>query len=157
MIAINDYRQFIAELIAAAAAKCEEDTVPTIRLAVTEEQLVNRLKDMKGIVVAGNIPCSDIHNNGYTWSDGECLLAVLEKWPADKQGSDWEYQEFARIQQLMAAIVRLLTGEDFQEFCDKGEIDFSRGLTIEWEYNAYGGFNGMSVAFRLKDKNGTGI
>lgn len=157
MIAINDYRQFIAELIAAAAAKCEEETVPKIRLAVTETQLINMLKDMSGIVVAGNIPGSDIHNKGYTWSDGECLLMVLEKWSADKQGSDWEYQEFARIQRLMAAIVRLLTGEDFQEFCDKGELDFSRGLTIEWEYNAYGGFNGMSVSFRLKDKNGTNL
>ena len=131
MIAINDYRQFIAELIAAAAAKCEEETVPKIRLAVTETQLINMLKDMSGIVVAGNIPGSDIHNKGYTWSDGECLL--------------------------MVAIVRVLTGEDFQEFCDKGELDFSRGLTIEWEYNAYGGFNGMSVSFRLKDKNGTNL
>jgi hypothetical protein len=154
MIAINDYRQFVAELIAAAAGKCETDT-PKIRLAVTEEQLVNFLKDMPGIVVAGNVPDSDIHNNGYYYSDGECLLMVLEKWPTDKQGTDWEYQEFGKIQQLMATIVRLLTGEDFQEFCDKGEIDRARGLSIEWEYNVYGGFNGMSVTFRLKDKNGT--
>lgn len=156
MIAINDYRQFIAELVASAASKCEEDT-PSIRLAVTEDQLINLLKDMTGIVVAGNIPGSMIHHNSYTWSDGECLLMVLEKWPADKQGSGWEYDEFARIQRLTAAIIRLLTGDDFQEFCDKGEIDFSREMAIEWEYNTYGGFSGMSITFRLKDKNGTGI
>ena len=157
MIAINDYRQFIAELVAAAAANCEEETVPKTRLAVTESQLINMLKDMSGIVVAGNIPGSDIHDSGYYWSDGECLLMVLEKWPADKQGSQWEYDEFARIQRLMAAMVRLLTGEDFQQFCDQGELDATRPLTVEWEYNSYGGFNGMSVTFRLKDKNGTGL
>jgi len=156
MIAINNYRQFIAELVAAAARNCEEET-PKIKLAVTEDQLINMLKDMAGIVVAGNIPGSDIHHKSYTWSEGECIIYVLEKWPADKQGIQWEYDEFARIQRLMAAIVRLLTGEDFQEFCDQGELDYSRGLTIEWEYNNFGGFNGMSAAFRLKDKNGTGL
>ena len=156
MIGIGNYRQFIAELVAAAARNCEEET-PKIRLAVTETQLINMLKDMAGIVVAGNIPGSDIHNNGYYWSDGECLLMVLEKWSADKQDSQWEYDEFARIQRLTAAMVRLLTGEDFQQFCDQGELDTSRPLTIEWEYNTYGGFNGMSVTFRLKDRNGTGL
>ena len=52
----------------------------------------------------------------------------------------------------MQHIVRLLVGEDFQEFCDKGEVDFSRPLNVEWEYNQYGGFNGLSVTFRLKDR-----
>ena len=156
MIAINNYRQFIAELVAAAARNCEEET-PKIRLAVTETQLINMLKDMAGIVVAGNIPGSDIRNNGCFVSDGECILYIFEKWTADRQGSDWEYQEYARIQRLTAVIVRLLTGEDFQEFCDQGELDNSRGLTIEWEYNTYGGFNGMSIGFRLKDRNGTSL
>ena len=82
---------------------------------------------------------------------------VLEKWSADKQDSQWEYDEFARIQRLTAAMVRLLTGEDFQQFCDQGELDTSQTVRIEWEYNTYGGFNGMSVTFRLKDKNGTGV
>jgi hypothetical protein len=156
MIAINDYRQFIAELVAAAAAQCEEEA-PRIRLAVTESQLINMLKDMAGIVVAGNIPGADISNNGYYMSDGECIIYVIEKWTADRQGGQWEYDEFARIQRLMAAIVRLLTGEDFQEFCDHGELDTSRPLTIEWEYNEFGGFNGQSISFRLKDRNGTGL
>lgn len=156
MIGINNYRQFVAELVVAAARNCETDT-PKIRLAVTEEQLVNFLKDLPGIVVAGNIPGTDIINNGYYRSEGECLLMVLEKWPADKQGSDWEYQEFGRIQRLTAAIVRLLTGEDFQQFCDQGELDTSRQISIEWEYNAYGGFNGMSITFRLKDNKGTSL
>lgn len=154
MIAINNYRQFIAELTAVAAAKCETD-VPRIRLAVTEEQLINLLKDMPGIVVAGNIPGTDIRNNGCWMSGGECLLMILEKWSADKQGTDWEYQELGKIQQLMAAVIRLLTGEDFQKFCDQGELDYAYTISVEWEYNTYGGFNGMSVKFRLKDTKGT--
>ena len=156
MIAINDYRQFIAELSAKASENSRVE-VSRVRLAVTEEQLVNLLKDQAGIVVAGNIPGSDIQNNGCFWSTGECILYVLEKMPEDRQGTDSEFDSYARIQELMAAIVKLLTGEDFQEFCDKGEVDRSRGITVEWEFNTYGGFNGMSVSFRLKDKNGTGL
>ena len=51
MIPINDYRQFVSELVNSAktAAKIDDDI--TIRLAVTETQLVNLLKD-KGTVVS---------------------------------------------------------------------------------------------------------
>lgn len=156
MIAINDYRQFIAELTSKASQNSGVG-IEKVRLAVTETQLVNLLKDQAGIIVAGNIPGSDISNNGYWMARGECLLMVLEKWASDRQGTEWEYEEFGRIQTLMAAIVRLLTGEDFQEFCDKGEVDRSQYITIEWEYNEYGGFNGMSVKFFLKDLNGLGL
>ncbi len=155
MIAINDYRQFVAELVAAAAQQSEVE-VKKIRLAVTESQLVSLLKDQQGVVVAGNIPGAEISNNGYWLSSGECLLMVLEKMPDDQQGTDKEFDNYARLQRLMAAIIRLLTGENFQEFCDKGEVDRSQGFTIEWEYN-YAGFNGLSIAFRLKDKNGTSL
>lgn len=156
MIAINDYRQFVSEL-AAAASQRSGVGYEKIRLAVTESQLVNLLKDQSGVVIAGNIPGAEISNNGYWMSDGECLLMVLEKMPADYQGTEREAGRYAELQRLMAAMVKLLTGEDFQEFCDKGEVRLERPITIEWEYNAYGGFNGLSVTFVLRDINGIGL
>ncbi len=153
MIPIRDYQQFVAELVA-KASELSDVEVEKVRLAVTESQLVTLLKDQPGIVVCGNIPGMDLSYPASFWqSEGECLLMVLERMPDDYQGTWREYEEYARLQRLMNAIVRLLIGEDFQEFCDKGEVDFSRPLTVEWEYNQYGGFNGLSVTFRLKDKN----
>lgn len=154
MIPINDYRQFIAELVNYARLAAAIDENATIRLAVTETQLVNLLKDTSGIVVAGNIPGADYTNNsGWFQSEGDCLLMVLEKMPEDEQGLEKEYDRFARLQRLMVEIVHLLTNSDgFDRFCDKGDVDYTRPLTIEWEYNTYGGFNGLSVTFRLKDK-----
>ena len=156
MIAINDYRQFVSEL-AAAASQRSGVGYEKIRLAVTESQLVNLLKDQQGIVIAGNVPGAEITNNGFWMSDGECLLMVLEKMPADYQGTEREFDRYACLQRLMTAIVRLLTGEDFQELCDKGELRTERPVSIEWEYNAYGGFNGLSVTFTLRDRNGIGL
>jgi len=156
MIAINDYRQFIAELVAAASQKCGIG-YSKIRLAVARQQLIKLLKDQEGIVIAGNIPGSDINNNGYYWSEGECLLMVLEKMPEDYEGTEREYIRYGELQLLMIHIIRLLIGEDLQEFCDKAELDRSQKITVEWEFNTYGGFNGMSALFHLKDKNGTGL
>lgn len=152
MIPINDYRQFVAELTAAAARQCDEDT-PTIRLAVTDSQLINLLKDLPGIVVAGNIPGTELQRNGCWQSSGECLLMVLEKIPADLQGTGRENCEYARMQLLMDAIVRLLTGEQMQQFCDRGDVDLSRPVRVEWEYNQYGGFSGLSVSWRMLWRN----
>jgi hypothetical protein len=153
MIPINDYRQFVSELVNSAktAAKIDDDI--TIRLAVTETQLVNLLKDKAGIVVAGNIPGAEISKSSWFQSEGECLLMVLEKMPEDYQGTESEFESYSKLQQLMIEIVRLLTNYDgFDNFCDKGEVDYSRPLVVEWEYNTYGGFNGLSVTFKLKDK-----
>lgn len=155
MIPINDYRQFIAELIATASAAAGLDQTPSIRLAVTESQLVNLLKDQSGIVVAGNIPGSEISNSpGWFQGHNGCMLAVLEKMPRDYQGKEQEFERYALLQRLMREIVKLLTNADgFDRFCDKGKIDYSQGVNVEWEYNEYGGFNGLSVTFRLTDGN----
>ena len=152
MIPIRDYQQFIAELTAKASQNSGV-AVDKIRLAVTESQLAVLLKDQQGVIVCGNIPGMELSHPASFWlSEGECLLMVLERMPDDRQGTHREYEEYARLQLLMQHIVRLLVGEDFQEFCDKGEVDFSRPLNVEWEYNQYGGFNGLSVTFHLKDR-----
>ena len=154
MIPINDYRQFIAELINYAKQQARIDETTTIRLAVTETQLINLLKDQSGIVIAGNIPGADISKQSFFQSEGECLLMVLEKMPEDRQGTEWEFTRYDVLQQLMKEIIKLLTNYDgFDRFCDKADLDYSRPLTVEWEYNTYGGFNGLSITFRLKDRD----
>ena len=153
MIPINDYRQFVSELVNSAKTEAKIDDDITIRLAVTETQLVNLLKDNAGIVVAGNIPGAEISKSSWFQSEGECLLMVLEKMPEDYQGTESEFESYAKLQQLMIEIVRLLINySGFGSLCDKGEVDYSRPLVVEWEYNTYGGFNGLSVTFKLKDK-----
>lgn len=154
MILINYYKQFIAELVNTAKQEAGIQGSLTTKLAITESQLINMLKDIPGIVIAGNIPGADFSKDGFFRSDGECLLMVLEKMPEDKQGTESECERLSVLQKLMLEIVKLLLNYDgFDRFCDKGDIDYSRPLRVEWEYNTYGGFNGLSLTFRLKDKN----
>ena len=155
MIPINDYRQFIIELINYAKNDVSLTESHTIKLAITESQLINLIKDLSGIVIAGNIPGAQINaGNGYVASDGECLLMVLEKMPKDRQGTEAEFERLGTLQDLMVAIIKILLNTDgFDRFCDLANIDFSRPLNVEWEYNSYGGFHGLSITFRLRDKN----
>lgn len=156
MIAINNYRQFFAELVAAASDKSGVEVSKT-RLAVTETQLINLLKDLTGVVVAGNIPNFDVTYDSYWLSCGECIIYVLEKMPEDYQGTDREFERFADLQALMSQLLQCVSGETIQQFCDQAELDISQGVRVEWEYNTFGGFNGLSATFHLKDKNGTGL
>lgn len=157
MIAINDFRQFISELTAAASRDSGVE-VSCTRLAVTESQLAVLMKDKTGVVVCGKVPDVTVsYPHSHYHSDNECLLMVLEKMPRDRQNQEQEFDAYERLQRLMSAMLRLLTGEQFQEFCDQGELDHSQPLHVEWEYNTLGGWNGLSVVFHLKDKNGTGL
>lgn len=154
MIAIQDYMQFISELTAAAARRADVNSY-TVRLAITESQLINLLKDQTGIVVCGSIPGARLSDsgNGYWHSRGECLLMVLEKMPKDKQGTTEEAERLARLQRFMANIAHLLAN-DMETFCDREAVDGSQPMNIEWEYNQYGGFNGLSILFHLADNRG---
>lgn len=153
MIPISKYQQFIAELVNVAKQRAEITESHTTRLAVTETQLINLLKDQRGIVIAGKIPDAEISKNSYVISRSECLLMVLEKMPEDEQGLQRETDRLARLQRLMDEIVKILMNYDgFDRFCDLGEVDRGREVRVEWEYNTYGGFNGMSVVFWLRDR-----
>ena len=71
----------------------------------------------------------------------------------DYQGTEREFVRYAALQRLMIEIVKLLVNhEGFDRFCDKAEVDYTRPINIEWEYNEYGGYNGLSITFRLNDK-----
>lgn len=147
--------QFVSELAAAAAASAGVSDYH-VRLAVEESHLINLLKDQEGIVVCGNVPGAEVQQRqSYTDSRGQCLLMVLQKMPRDEQGMDAETDRYAVLQRLMAAIVTLLT-EGLEQFCDRMTLT-ADPLRVEWEYNAYGGFNGLSLSFYLHDNGGADI
>lgn len=165
MIEINLYRQFMVELAhKVARARNKEYATPlkpvefsAVVAAVEENQLVTLLKDKQGIILCGNIPGSRLVATSPISSEGDCVLFILEKSPKDRQGTDWEFQRYAIMQQLMSKLCEILMGQDaFQMLCQSGAMRVDT-LDVGPEYNIYGGFNGWSVAFKLPDGKGTGL
>lgn len=146
--------QFIAELTHVASEKSSV-AIDAVRLSVTESQLINILKDLNGTVVCGSIPGSETNfGNGYRATTAEPLLMVLQKMPRDEQGTSAETERYERLQRFMQAVVDILSDYDyaFDRFCDRADLDSGRPMVVEWEYNVYGGFNGLSLTFRLREK-----
>lgn len=147
-----------------AKARNKEHTTPhrpvdfsAVIAAVEENQLVTLLKDKQGIILCGNIPGSRLVATSPVTSEGDCVLFILEKSPKDRQGTDWEFQRYAIMQQLMSKLCEILMGQDaFQMLCQSGTMKVDT-LEVGPEYNIYGGFNGWSVAFKLPDGKGTGL
>ena len=165
MIEVNLYREFMVEL-AARTAQAFNDAHPELPLvrfsevvaAMEEGQLVTLLKDRSGLVFCGGVPGADLRRSGgVVSSEANCVLFILEKSPKDYQGTDTEFQRYAVMQHLMSALCEILMGEDaYAMLCQSGKMRVEE-LTVEPEYNIYGGFNGWSVGFRLPDGKGASI
>lgn len=165
MIQVNRYREFLVELAStvAQAYNDEHKDEPMVRFsevvaAMEEGQLVTLLKDRQGIVVCGNVPGSTLtYRGGHVDSEAQCVIFILEKSPKDRQGTDWEFTRYALMQELMSKLCEILLGKDvFDLLCQSGRMRVEE-LTVEPEYNIYGGYNGWSVGFRLPDGKGVGV
>lgn len=161
MIEINLYRQFMVELANRVEtahneeySSCNPLRFASVVAAVEESQLVTLLKDRQGIILCGNIPGARLISGSPVKSEGACVLFILEKSPKDRQGTDWEFDRYAVMQQLMSELCEILLGKDaFQMLCQSGTMAVET-LDVGPEYNIYGGWNGWSVSFRLPDGKG---
>jgi hypothetical protein len=164
MIEINLYRQFMVELANRVQVarnneypEAEPVQFAAVVAAVEENQLVTLLGDRQGIILCGNIPGARLVAGSPVWSEGTCVLFILEKSPKDRQGTDWEFGRYAVMQQLMSELCKILLGQDaFQMLCQSGTMRVN-SLDVGPEYNIYGGFNGWSVSFKLPDGKGAGL
>ena len=151
MMDIDTYRQHVAEMkgkINAAAEKIDLKGIDNVVLAVQEEQLVKKLKDKDGIILAGNIPGYEVtRNNGWCKEDGDSILMIINKVPAGKMTDEEELSNYSKLGKLMQLLCDVLTGIDSYD-CDN-DIYPAERLKVEYEYNIYGGYNGMSVTFKL--------
>ena len=59
-----------------------------------------------------------------------------------------ELSHYAALQQLMVSLRDYLMSNPF--VCDN-EMQVTTDLNIEWEYDIFGGWNGLSIGFKLRD------
>lgn len=166
MIALNDYRAMIAQLRTLATAELRrrypeeftgERVIDHVVLAIDDAHLVNLLKDKQGVILCGNIPGFELQQYGGMLSTSNCVLFLVEKMSKDLQGSDREFGRYQHLQLIMTEIIRQIDGDYLQQtMCALG-LQRIADLNIEWEYNIFGGFNGLSLGFRLRDDRGTDI
>ena len=109
-------------------------------IAVSEKHLVKKLRDCTGLMLCANYPDAVSQGNEDNYRErNSLLLFLIEKVPSGQETDEEELLHYARIQQVMQLLKTKLREMDF--FCG----------TVEWEYDVFGGWNGMSIGLNLVD------
>jgi len=132
------------------------EQIDNVIISMQEEQLIKKLKDKGGIILAANVPGAEEDKTISYRGEGDVIMFIIEKIPAGSQTDDAEFTAYAKYQTIMLRLMKLLFGDE--EGADNlicgANITAPEKLKIEWEYNIYGGYNGLSVSFKLTDNAG---
>lgn len=150
MVQIQRYREWLIELAHAINAQAVgHSPIQGVLMAVHEGHLLRKLKDKRGVWLCGKYPDGQVKGAADAFStDNEVLLFLLEKVPSGQHDEEDELQHYQRMQRLMVALRERLW--DGNLLCDES-IRLSTDLKIEWEYDIFGGWNGLSISFKLED------
>ena len=147
MINIQEYREVVIELMN-RVNQVSSVKIDNVFIAVSEKHLVKKLKDSTGLILCTNYPDSISSGGPNNYVDhNNILFFLLEKVASGQETDEDELRHYARIQQVMQIVKIHLREMDFM--C--GEISGADSITTEWEYDIFGGFNGISVGLKLKD------
>ena len=117
-------------------------------LAVSDKHLTKKLRDQAGFFLCANFP--DAESKGMqiiTKKIIASLLFLLEKVPAGDETDEAEITHYAGMQNVMRILKDEIRDMDF--VC--GEISGGEDINTEWEYDVFGGFNGLSIGLKLTD------
>ncbi|MDR0939915.1 MAG: hypothetical protein LBN29_11320 [Mediterranea sp.] len=147
MINITEFSELLAELRQRVNAGSDRP-IDGVVLAVSEKHLVKKLKDRAGLLLCANYPDADLRGtpDGHT-ERNHLFLALLEKAPAGGSTDGEEMSRYASVQRVARLLKRELLAMDF--VCHR--LDGAEEIRTEWEYEVYGGFNGISLGLTLSD------
>lgn len=147
MINIQRYREMLVEL-KERVNKVSRTKIDGTVIAVSEKHLVKKLKDSMGLILCANYPDAVSQGTEDNYRErNSLLLFLIEKVSSGQETDEEELLHYARIQQVMQLLKTKLREMDF--FC--GEVDGAESMTVEWEYDVFGGWNGMSIGLNLVD------
>lgn len=149
MIDIKRFREWLIELKENVNGEAKDVQIEGIALAVREGHIIRKLRDRRGVILCAKYPDATVNGDTDNFSsDNDMVLFLLEKVPSGSQSDEDELAHYAALQQLMLALRNRLMDSPFA--CDTG-MQVTTALAIEWEYDIFGGWNGLSIGFKLSN------
>ena len=131
MVDIKRFREWLIELKENVNEQAKDVQIEGIALAVREGHIIRKLRDRRGVILCAKYPDATVNGDADNFSsDNDMVLFLLEKVPSGSQSDEDELAHYF--------------------VCDD-EMQVVSGLTIEWEYDIFGGWNGLSIGFKLQD------
>ena len=151
MIDIKRCREWLIELKESVNKQAEGTQIEGVALAVREGHMLRKLKDKRGVLLCAKYPDGKTEGVADSFStDNDIVLFILEKVPSGQQTDEDELTHYAALQRLMLILRDELMGYLF--IC-ADEMEVRNSLTIEWEYDIFGGWNGLSIGLKIEDSD----
>lgn len=147
MIPISRFREWCIELMTEVNAG--KVRIEHLVMGVDEGHIVKKIKDKKGVCLCVNYPDAVGSGTDDNATDVQSLFFfVVEKANPGSQTDDGEMLHYGTLQDIMR-LLRKAVRKSAIHNCIGVEIDLND--KIEWEYQIFGGFNGLSMGVKITD------
>jgi len=122
-------------------------------ISPTEQHLVKKIADKKGIILAVKMPDADAQvEDADNYSEmNHQLFFLLEKIDPGSHKDTTETMHYAKMQAIMKLVKEYALEHGLSSVVRDGNELLAKPFKTEWEYQVYGGFNGISVSFDFQD------
>lgn len=149
MIDIVRFREYLLELVDSTNSSAGNDAqIEGVAIGVHQGHMIKKLKDKSGIWLCANYP--DAVMTGHDDQHGDrnkVVLFLMEKVASGQHTDDEEILHYAKMQRLFLVLRQYL----LENSASCGQFVTGEALEQEWEYDIFGGWNGLSVMFNLND------
>lgn len=147
MIPISRFREWCIELMNEVNAG--EKWIEHLVMGVDEGHIVKKIKDKKGVCLCVNYPDATGSGENDNETDVQPIyFFVVEKVNPGSQTDDAEMLHYGTLQDIMRLLRRAVRDAAHWN-CIGVEVDMND--KIEWEYQIFGGFNGLSIGLKITD------
>lgn len=136
-----------------AQGTTEGRAIDHIILSPTESHIIKKLSDKKGICLAVKMADADsVIESADNYSEqNHQLFFVLEKCNPGDFTDQTEREHYQKMQLIMRLVKEYMKRIGLNGINCGGDETLSKPFHTEWEYQTYGGFNGLSTGFDLQD------
>lgn len=153
MIHIKRYRELINTVVTNVNAQLVGDKISDFILSPTEQQATKKISDKPGILILAKMPptSSEILSKDDYSENNQCLIFILKKVDISAVDDNDEIEIYADLQGIMQLVKQEILNLGMNNGITSETETLSKPFRTEWEYQIYGGFNGLSLSFDLRD------
>lgn len=144
------YREQLLEWVARINERMNKEAISGVCVGVREGHIIKKLRDKRGVWLCANYP-DFVYDNAEDASRSRygILLYLVEKVPSGSQTDEEEMMHYAKMEELMDCLLYELN------YFNWGCMDLrvEQQMNVEWEYDTFGGWNGLSVSFKAEEGN----
>lgn len=148
MIDILRYRELLIEWMNSVNNQTTNRHIEGVSVAVREGHMVRKLRDKRGIWLCSNYPDAQLqHTEDNDSTRSRLLLYVIERVPSGSETDDREIAHYGQLQFLTELLIETILNSP--SVCSA--LTPESPISIEWEFDVFGGWNGLSVSITLRD------